>query len=113
MHILSQLYVAWKYVLKVRSKILLRRYISTNIMFLDTIHRHVFIEKHRPVYFPKHKVSETGFCLRLGPSIELGTSSINWPQLSRFYLKTETDWILSPSSCAQSIELVPISGDRE
>jgi hypothetical protein len=34
-------------------------------MFLDIIHHPVFIWKHRPVYFSKHDVSETGFCLRL------------------------------------------------
>jgi hypothetical protein len=39
--------------------------INTNIMFLDIIHRPVSIQKHRPVYFPKYNVSETGFCLRL------------------------------------------------
>jgi hypothetical protein len=33
-------------------------------MFLDIIHRPVFIWKHRPVYISKHNVSETGFCLR-------------------------------------------------
>jgi hypothetical protein len=34
-------------------------------MFLDIIHLPVFIYKHRPVYFSKHNVSETGdvvFC---------------------------------------------------
>jgi hypothetical protein len=30
---------------------------NTNIMFQDII--------HRPVFIQKHKVSETGFCLRL------------------------------------------------
>jgi hypothetical protein len=65
-------------------------------MFLDIIHRLVFIRKHRPVYFSKHNVSETGFSLRLQvkPTIkgpEIGTSSIDWAQLSRFYLKTETE----------------------
>jgi hypothetical protein len=34
-------------------------------MFQDIIHRPVFIQKHVPVYFSKHNVSETGFCLRL------------------------------------------------
>jgi hypothetical protein len=34
-------------------------------MFLDIIHRLVFMQKHRHVYFSKHNVSETGFCLRL------------------------------------------------
>jgi hypothetical protein len=34
-------------------------------MILDIIDRPVFIYKHRPVYFLKHNVSETGFCLRL------------------------------------------------
>jgi hypothetical protein len=51
----------------------------TNIMFLDII--------HRPVYISKHNISETGFCLRL----EIGTNSIDRAQLSRFYLKTETE----------------------
>jgi hypothetical protein len=69
-------------------------------MFLDII--------HRPVYSAKHDVSETGFCLRLqvkptqlGPidgaipylrrQGHIGTSSIDWAQLSRFYLNTETE----------------------
>jgi hypothetical protein len=34
-------------------------------MFFDIIHRPLFIQKPRPVYFPEHNVSETGFCLRL------------------------------------------------
>jgi hypothetical protein len=38
------------------------------------------MQKHRPLYITKHNVS---------PAI--GTSSIDWAQLSRFYLKTETD----------------------
>jgi hypothetical protein len=52
--------------------------------------------------FAKHNVSETGFCLRLqvkptqfGPihraSPEIGTCSIDWVQLSMFYLMTETE----------------------
>jgi hypothetical protein len=56
-------------------------------MFLDIIHRPVYL-KTRTVYFSKHNVSETGFYLRLQ---EIGTSSTDWGQLSRFYLKTETD----------------------
>jgi hypothetical protein len=69
-------------------------------MFLDIIHRLVFCLKCRPVYISKHNVSETGFCLRfkvrftrLGPtlSLEVGTSSIYWTQLSMFYLNTEID----------------------
>jgi hypothetical protein len=91
-------------------------------MILDIIHRPVIIWKYCPVYFSKHNVSETGFCLRLqvkptqlGPinraspylrtpvpdarwsitsyprCTEIGTSSIDWPQLSRFYLKTEIE----------------------
>jgi hypothetical protein len=39
-------------------------YINTNIMFLDVIHRLV-VSKNRPVYFSKHNVLETEFCLRL------------------------------------------------
>jgi hypothetical protein len=34
-------------------------------MFLDNIHRPVFIYKHRLVYTSKHNISETGFCLSL------------------------------------------------
>jgi hypothetical protein len=34
-------------------------------MFLDIIHRPVFIYKHHPHYYSTHKVSETGSCLRL------------------------------------------------
>jgi hypothetical protein len=35
-------------------------------MFLDILYRPGFIKKKkRPVYFSKHNVSETGFCLRL------------------------------------------------
>jgi hypothetical protein len=65
-------------------------------MFLDIIHRLVHLKKN---------VSETGFCLRpqvkptqLDPidraSPYLRTfffSSIYWIQLSRFYLRTETE----------------------
>jgi hypothetical protein len=58
---------------------------QSNIMLLDSI--------HRPVYFSKHNISETGFCLRLqvepiqlvtidraSPYLrtEIGTSSIDW-----------------------------------
>jgi hypothetical protein len=38
---------------------------NTNIMFLDIIHRPDFIWNQRPVYFSKHNVSETGFCVCL------------------------------------------------
>jgi hypothetical protein len=66
---------------------------SANIMFLDIIHRPVFTQKHSPVYFSKHNFSETGFCLR--PQVKHtqlapGTNSIDWAQLSRFYLRLET-----------------------
>jgi hypothetical protein len=40
-----------------KSERLLQWYISTNIMFLENI--------HRPVYTSKHNVSETVFCLCL------------------------------------------------
>jgi hypothetical protein len=66
------------------SKSLWRWYISTNIMFLDII--------HRPVFILKYKVTETGFCLRLQVKpTQLGTNSIDWAKLSRLYLKTETE----------------------
>jgi hypothetical protein len=60
-------------------------------MFLDII--------HCPVYFSKHNVPETRFCLRLQVKptllslIDRATpylQFIDWAQLSRFYLKTET-----------------------
>jgi hypothetical protein len=42
---------------EIRSNRLWRWYINTITVFLDII--------HRPVFYLKHKVSETGFCLRL------------------------------------------------
>jgi hypothetical protein len=45
---------------------------------------------HRPVYVSKHKVSETGFHLRLQVKY-IYLSSIDWVQMSMFYLKTETE----------------------
>jgi hypothetical protein len=48
--------------------------VSTNIMFLDII--------HRPVYFSKHNVSDTGFCLRVqAKSSHLGTIDRAGPHL--------------------------------
>jgi hypothetical protein len=73
----------------IRSKSLWRWYISINIMFLDII--------HRPVNFSKHNVSETGLSpssgetYSVGHNPKIGTSSIDWAQPSRFYLKTETE----------------------
>jgi hypothetical protein len=54
-------------------------------MFLDII--------HCPVYISKQNISETAFCLRLQakPTSEIGTNSIDWAQLIRFYLKTEAE----------------------
>jgi hypothetical protein len=72
--------------LLLRSETLWRWYFSTNVMFLDII--------HRPVYISKHNVSETGFCLRLQVKSEIRTNSVNWAQLSRFYLKMETEFSL-------------------
>jgi hypothetical protein len=56
------------------------------------------------LFFKKHNVSESGFCLRLqlkptrwGPihraslRPKIWTSSIDWAQLNRFYLKTVTE----------------------
>jgi hypothetical protein len=82
---------------ELKSKILWRWYISTNIMFLDIIYRPVFIQKHLHVYITKHNVSENRVGLRLqviwaqSMKLEIGTSSIDWAQLSKFYLKTEID----------------------
>jgi hypothetical protein len=62
-------------------------------MFLDII--------HRPVFISKHNVSETAFCLLLQVKLiqlgaidrvqETGTSYIVWAQLSRFYIKKQDD----------------------
>jgi hypothetical protein len=41
---------------------------------------------HCPVFYLKHSFSKTEFCL--GLSLEIGTSSPDWDQLSRFNLKT-------------------------
>jgi hypothetical protein len=65
-------------------------------MFLDIIHHPVFIWKNRPVYFSKHKVSETGFCLRLWVKpTHLSPINRASPYFrtigSGFYLKTETE----------------------
>jgi hypothetical protein len=60
---------------------------------------------HRFVFYLKHKVLESGFCLRLqveptqlGPIEKVSisgqdpeTSSFYWAHLSRFRLKTETE----------------------
>jgi hypothetical protein len=51
--------------------------ISTNVMFLDII--------HRPVYISKQRFGDW----ILSPAT--GTCSIDWAQLSRFYLKTEIE----------------------
>jgi hypothetical protein len=80
--------------------------ITLNFMYKYYVSGHYpssrFYLKHHPVYILKHNVSETGFCLRLhvkptqlgsidraGP--EIGTSSVDWAQLNRFYMKTETE----------------------
>jgi hypothetical protein len=56
-----------------------RYFVATNIMLLDIIHHPVFIQKHVPVYFSKHNVSETGFCLRLQVQTEIEKSiEPNW-----------------------------------
>jgi hypothetical protein len=81
-----------------------RWYINITITILEFI--------HRPVFYLKHKVSETEFCFRLqvepiqfGPdrqsyslSPDIGccpkeeTSSIYWTQLSMFDMKTGTEF---------------------
>jgi hypothetical protein len=61
--------------------IMLLRYESTNIMFwaLSIV---LSLSKTPPCLFFKTQ--------RFGPP-EIGTSSIDWAQQSRFYLKTETE----------------------
>jgi hypothetical protein len=56
-------------------------YITITITILDIV--------HRPVFYLKQDVSETGFCLRI--QVETETSSFYWANLSRFHLKTETE----------------------
>jgi hypothetical protein len=54
----------------IRSNSFWQLYINTNIMLLDIIHRSVIIWKHRPVYFSKYNVSETGLSPSLfGPNL--------------------------------------------
>jgi hypothetical protein len=74
-----------------------RWHIDIIITILDII--------HRPVFYLKHNVSDTGLCLRLqvehtqlsqidGISLccpEIGTSSIYSAQLSKLHLKMETE----------------------
>jgi hypothetical protein len=69
--------------------------VVTTITTLDII--------HGPVFYLKHGISETGFCLRLQvelsqvgqtdrASIRLRTrETFYWAHLSRFRLKTETE----------------------
>jgi hypothetical protein len=66
-------------------------------MFLDIIHRHVFIKKHNVSDWAQlssfYLKTETESSLRnlvfLGP--EIGTRSIDYAQLSKFYLKTKKE----------------------
>jgi hypothetical protein len=50
-------------------------FLTTDIMFLDIINCPVFIQNTKTQRF------RTGLCLR---PIRIGTSSIDWAQLSRF-----------------------------
>jgi hypothetical protein len=60
-------------------------------MFLGIIHRPVIILKHRPVYFSKHNVSETEFCLRLEEKhIQWGPIDRASPYLRRWNPVSET-----------------------
>jgi hypothetical protein len=67
------------------------RYINITITIMGII--------HRPVFYMKHDVSETGFCLRLQTetaqfgllSADTHISSIYWVHLIRFHLKKETE----------------------
>jgi hypothetical protein len=62
-----------------------RWYLNITITILDII--------HRPVFYLKHDVLETGLSSPSGGtySAEAGTSSFYWAQLSMFHLKTETE----------------------
>jgi hypothetical protein len=50
------------------------------------------LSKNTVLFIFQNSVSDTGFCLRLQvkPPV-IGTISIDWAELSRFYLKTETE----------------------
>jgi hypothetical protein len=71
---------------------------KVQIVCFSTLSIVLFLSKNRPVYFSKHNVSGTGLCLRLqvkptqlGPIDKLVPVSGDWVQLSRFYVKTETE----------------------
>jgi hypothetical protein len=74
----------WLFLCKIFAICFLATDFNTNIMFSDIIHRPILSKNTVLFDFSKHNVSETGFCLRIG------TIFIDWVQLSRFYLKTET-----------------------
>jgi hypothetical protein len=74
----------------------LKPYVFIQILCFGALFIVLSLSKNRPAYFSKHNVSESGFCLRLP---EIGTSSIDWAQLSRFYLKTETECSLRNVVC--------------
>jgi hypothetical protein len=64
-------------------------YLSTNIMFW-TLSIVLSLSKNRYLFFKTQRFGDW----ILSPSFlspEIGTSSINWAQLSRFYLKTEIE----------------------
>jgi hypothetical protein len=77
---------------------------NPHIMFLYIILHPVFIQCTVPVFVYKHNVLEAGFCLRLqvkptqlspvdraSPYSRTLVPSIDLDQMSRFYLKTETE----------------------
>jgi hypothetical protein len=82
-----------------RLLLLLQHQKELQILCFWTLSTSCLYLKCRPVYLSKHNVSDTGFCLHLQVRLprwdircpEIGTSSIDWTQLSRSYLKTETE----------------------
>jgi hypothetical protein len=75
-------------------------YVGDPVVCFWTLSIFLSLSKSYSVYISKCNISETGFCLhlqgkptQLGPvnraSPEIATMSIDWAQLSRFYLKTD------------------------
>jgi hypothetical protein len=60
---------------------------SVKVLYFWTLSIVLPLSKTPSCLFSKHNILKTGFCLRSGDR----TSSIDWTQLSTFYLKTETE----------------------
>jgi hypothetical protein len=75
-------------------------YVDPRFLDLDTCSTITILDIiHRRIFYVSHRVSDTGFCLRLqAEPIQLGrlspeteNISIYWAQISSFHLKPETE----------------------